>query len=269
MRTSYRNEVRALLVDVQRRLPSGQRFIQEAFTSDHRHAVMMKVTELRPDTFYFFDEITVHAFRDTVIDLAARHPGDRLTISYLLPGEFSAQQHRLQHLTNKLAKIQVLAVGSPRGGEQIPRLDFFNIKNNPLAKFTVTIQEGKRPLLFICRELSRHRSVGKARNVGFYSFDADTVEEMADDIEQLRRGMAARLTAFDRLELLHQTTQRVARELESYMRRIDLAVKRARRRPDLLTPARFERIVGQTIAKIEQLQEIPLRALRAIEKSSR
>jgi len=56
----------------------------------------------------------------------------------------------------------------------------------------------------------------------------------------------------------------VTRELESYSRRMELAIRRAQRRPDLLTPARFDRIVRQSIAKIEQLKEIPRRALRTL-----
>jgi hypothetical protein len=95
------------------------------------------------------------------------------------------------------------------------------------------------------------------------------IEEVADDIEALLRGMARRLDTFERLEKLHQTTQQVARELDSYSRRMQLAVERARRRPDLLTPARFERIVAQAIAKMRQLEEIPRRALRTMGKPRR
>jgi hypothetical protein len=47
---------------------------------------------------------------------------------------------------------------------------------------------------------------------------------------------------------------------------MEWAVRRAQRRPELLTPARFNRIVGQAIAKMGQLKEIPRSALRSIEK---
>ena len=50
---------------------------------------------------------------------------------------------------------------------------------------------------------------------------------------------------------------------------MELAIQRARRRPDLLTPQRFERIVSQAIAKMEQLKEITRRALRSIDRSRR
>jgi hypothetical protein len=63
---------------------------------------------------------------------------------------------------------------------------------------------------------------------------------------------------------LHQTTQRVARELENHSRRMELVIQRAQRRPDLLTPARVDRIVRQSIAKMEQLKQIPRRALRSL-----
>ena len=67
MRPNHRNSVRELVVDVQRRLPPGQRFIQEAFTFDHGRPVVVKITNLRADTFYHFDETTVRAFRDAVV----------------------------------------------------------------------------------------------------------------------------------------------------------------------------------------------------------
>jgi hypothetical protein len=37
----------------------------------------------------------------------------------------------------------------------------------------------------------------------------------------------------------------------------------------LLTPARFDRIVRQSIAKMEQLKEIPRRALRGMNQPGR
>jgi hypothetical protein len=49
---------------------------------------------------------------------------------------------------------------------------------------------------------------------------------------------------------------------------MELVARRAQRRPDLLTPARFNRIVGQAIVKMEQLKEIPRRALRSINRTS-
>jgi hypothetical protein len=119
-------------------------------------------------------------------------------------------------------------------------------------------------LLFIVRE---EGAAGRA--LGFFSGDADVIGEIADEVDAVLHGQARRLPTFERLELLHETTQQVARELESYSRRMELAVERARRRPDLLTPARFERIVTQAIAKMEELKEIPRRALRTVGKPRR
>jgi len=145
-------------------------------------------------------------------------------------------------------------------------MEFRDIATNPLARYSFAIKEGIRPMLFICREDARQKSRGTRRNPGFFSVSREIVEEVADDVELLLRGVATTMATFEELELLHQTTQRVSRELESYSRRVEWAVRYARRRPDLLTPARFDRIVGQAIAKMGQLKEIPRRALRSIEK---
>jgi ATP-dependent Zn protease len=93
------------------------------------------------------------------------------------------------------------------------------------------------------------------------------VDEVADDVDLVVRGAARQMSAFRRLRLLHQTTQQVARELESFSRRMELAIRRAHRRPDLLTPKRFDRIVQQSVAKLEQLKQLPLQALRGIESN--
>jgi len=254
---AYRTPASELLGEVQRRLP-GVRFLQEAFTSDHRRPVLVRFSEIAPETFYLFDEIAVHTFRDAVIELAARDGGGRLTVSFPLHGEFQAQKQRLERVADKLGRIRVLTVGHvPSSAGDDAAISFHNIAANLLARYSFAINEGVRPLLFICRD-----------GLGFFSVDGYLIEEIADEVELMLRGMVTTLGTFERLETLHQTTQRISRELESYSRRVELAVRRARRRPDLLTPARFNRIVGQVISKMEQLKEIPRQALQFIDKSA-
>jgi hypothetical protein len=265
-----KDSTRRLLLEVQQRLPAGQRRLQEAFTTEHRRPVFVKVSELAADTFYWFDAMTAQAFRDAVVDLAAQRGGARLTLSYPFYGEFQAQQHRLQRLAPRFQRIRVLATGPAKGpAARSARIDYENVAGNPLARYSIALAETDPPLLLICREQSPLRTAENPRSLGFFSFDADTVEQIAEGIEILLRGLSTRLEAFERLQLLHQTTQRISRELESYSRRMELAVRRARRRPELLTPARFQRIVNQAIAKLEQLKEIPRRALRSIDKARR
>lgn len=258
-----------LMREVQRRVPARQQLVQEAFTSDHRHTVMVKLSEVSPDTFYWFDERTACACFDAVMDAAVRQTGGRLMVSYTTFGEVEAQIHRLQHAASKLDKVQVLAVGKPnRQLWQGARLEWNSIANTPLARYRLALAETREPFLFIAREEPVRR--GKpGRSLGFLSTDVDVVEEMADDVEVLLRGYGGQLEAFEKLRLLHETTQQVSRALESYARRMELAVERAQRRPDLLTPARFERIVTQAIAKMEELKEIPLSALRTAGKPKR
>ncbi len=260
---------RDVLADVQQRLPVGQQFAQEAFTSDHRHLVMVKVNQLRPDTFYWFDEMTVCALFEAVMDDAVHRNGGRLTLSYTASDELKAHVHRLQHAASKLEQIRVLSVGRPLNQiRNTPRLDYFDIAGTPLAPYRIVLAEGRIPRLFIVRE-ERSTAAAAPRSLGFFSSDGDMVDEMAEEIEALTRGIGRRLATFERLQQLHQTTQQISRELESYARRMELAVQRARRRPDLLTPARFERIVAQSISKLETLKEIPQRALRAMNKPQR
>ncbi len=270
MQQGQNNRTRELLAEVQRRLPGGQRFVQEAFTTEHRRPVLIKLAELSSDTFYLFDEITARAFGDAVVELAGRHDGGQLILTYPLFGEFRAQKNRLQQMTDKLDRISVLAPRESRKSpEPVNGLEFHSIAANRLSRFRIALKEGAQPILFICRRTQESKVSDRSRSVGFFSFDRDTVEQIADEIECVTRGTASRLQTFEKLELLHQTTQRVARELESYSRRMELAIRRVQRRPDLLTPARFDRIVGQAIVKMEQLKEIPRRALRSMSKSGR
>jgi hypothetical protein len=255
---------REILREVQARVPPGQRFAQEAFTSDHRRPVLVKLNELQPDTFYVFDEITVCALCDAVVEWAARHGGGRLTVSFSAFGEWRAQRHRLQHRAPKFSTVRVLTVGDPAGRTlSAPRLEITITNSSILSKYRLALREGPRPVLFAGRELPG-RSAPSGRYLGFFTTDAETVDEVATDVDLAARGLTRRMATFERLELLHQTTQKVARELDSYSRRIELAIRRAQRRPDLLTPGRFDRIVRQSIAKIEQLKEIPRRALRTL-----
>jgi hypothetical protein len=92
MASGMNNLWRELLVDIQRRVPAGQGFVQEAFTSDHQHAVLVKLHEASPDTFYWFDEILACAFFDAVVDWAGRQAGGRLTVSYTAFGEVQADR---------------------------------------------------------------------------------------------------------------------------------------------------------------------------------
>jgi hypothetical protein len=264
-----RNPTRELLLELQRRVPSSQQFVQEAFTSEHRRPIMVKLNDLRENTFYLFDDITACAFSDALVEWGARQGSGTLTLSYSAFGEFQAHWHRLQRAVSKLDRICVLSVGQPgknlsRGG----RFEFCNIAGNLLAQYRIAMMEGRFSALFICREDGLRYS-DKQRGLGFFTCDKDTVEEFADDIAMIVRGLAKRLATFERLELLHETTQRITRELESYSRRMELVARRAQRRPDLLTPARFNRIVVQAIVKMEQLKEIPRRALRSIGKTDR
>jgi hypothetical protein len=261
---------RELLAEVQHRLPAGRRLVQEAFTSDHRRPVLVKLTQLNVETFYLFDEITAHAFSDAVVELAARFGGTQLTLSYQFFGEFQAQQRRLQRIAQKLEGICVLAVGQLRTPSELAsRVEFRNIKGNPLTRYRIALSQGAPSLGFVCRELPQSKRSDNPRSLGFFTVDPETVDDIADDIEQVARGVTSRLDTFQKLEMLHETTQRVARELDSYSRRMELAIQRARRRPDLLTPERFDRIVGQAIAKMEQLKEIPRRALRSLDRTPR
>lgn len=258
MRRIHNHLNRDLLREVQRRVPAGQQFVQEAFTTEHQRPVYVKLSDLVPDTFYWFDEFSACAFRETVIDCAIRTGGSRLTVSYAAD-EFQAQQRRLQHIAGKLAGIRVLTTAmAPRSIGKVPRLEIFNPRG-ALAGYRLVVQEDKPGLLFIGREIH-------GRCLGFFSLDVETLNAVTEDIEAVVRGRAQTLPAFDRLQVLHVTTQRVARELESYSRRMELAIARAHRRPDLLTPARLDRIVRQSIVKLEQLKEIPRRALRTLGK---
>src|SRR5438034_6617720 len=98
MQAARRDGPREILRETQRRVPAGQRFLQEAFTSDHRHPVLIKLNDLQADTFYFFDEVAACALCDAVVWWAARHGGGKLTVSYAAFGEWQAQQKRLQHV---------------------------------------------------------------------------------------------------------------------------------------------------------------------------
>ena len=260
MRRIHNQINRDILRDVQRRVPAGQQFVQEAFTTDHQRPVYVKLSDVRPDTFYWFDEFIACAFREAVIDRAHHSGAGRLTISCSAFGEFQAQQRRLRQIAGKLAGIRVLTVGTPaRGAGKPPRLEVHHIEAG-LAGYRLVLQEGKPGVLFISRELHN-------RCLGFFTTDVETIDDVAEDIEAVVHGRARTLLSFDRLRVVHETTQRVARELENYSRRVELAIARARRRPDLLTPARFDRIVRQSIVKLEQLKEIPRRALRSLGKN--
>jgi hypothetical protein len=261
------NPTRELLQEVRRRVPSGTRLIPEAFITDHRRPVLEKLSELTPETFYLFDEITAQAFRDAVVEIGARDGGGRLTVCDPFPVLGRAQQHRLQRVAGKVDRVRVLRVGTANvAAVGDTSMEFCDIAANPLARYSFAIKEGIRPLLFICRRDGRPKTSETRRSAGFFSVSRDVVEEVADDVELLLRGVATTMATFEELELLHRTTQRVSRELESYSRRVEWAVRHARRRPDSLTPARFDRIVGQAIAKMGQLKEIPRRALRSIDK---
>lgn len=264
MQPARKDGTHEILREMQRRMPAGQRFLQEAFTTDHRRPVLVKVNDLRLDTFYILDEMSACALCDAVVEWAARHGGGRLTVSYSAFGEWQAQKKRLQHLAGKFSAVRVLAVGGSAGrGGGSQGLEVRNTTGSALAKFRLAVREGKPSLLFICREMPG-RPTGDSRYLGFLTSDAETVDEVASDVDLVARGLTRRMATFERLQELHQTTQRVTRELESYSRRMELAIRRAQRRPDLLTPARFDRIVRQSIAKIEQLKEIPRRALRTL-----
>jgi hypothetical protein len=248
-------------------VPSGTRLIPEAFTTDHRRPVLEKLSELTPETFYLFDEITAQAFQDAVVEIGARDGGGRLTVCDPFPAAGRAQEQHLQMLAGKVERIRVLRVGTANvAAVGDTSMEFRDIAANPLARYSFAIKEGVRPLLFICRRDGRQNPSGTGRTAGFFSVGRDVVEEVADDVELLLRGVATTMATFEEMELLHRTTQRVSRELESYSRRVEWAVRHARRRPDLLTPARFDRIVGQAIAKMGQLKEIPRRALRSIDE---
>lgn len=258
------HSIRDIVREAQRRVPAGQGTVQEAFTTDHGRPVRVKLSEVAPDTFYLFDEFTACAVREAAVDWMTRRGHGRVTVSCSAFGEFRAQQRRFEHLAGKVDSLRVLAVGTPeRFAGKGAGMEVVNTSAGVLAGYRVALREGAPGVLFVAREL-KSRSPDSPRCLGFLTADAEVIDEVAEDIDQVLNGRARTLPSFDRLKLLHQTTQRVARELESYSRRMELAIQRARRRPDLLTPARFDRIVRQSILKMEELKEIPRRALRTL-----
>jgi len=270
MNRGHANPIRELLAEVQCHIPRGTRFVQEAFTTEHRRPVLVKLSQLTPETFYLFDEATAQAFRDAVVAVGARDDGGRLTVRYPFAGGSQAERQHLQRVAGKVERVRVLTVGTagaPAGRDTA--MEFYDIAANPLARYSFAIKEGVDPLAFICRENTQVKISGTQRAPGFFSVSREVVEEVADGVELLLRGAATRLVTFEELELLHRTTQRISRELESYSRRMEWAVRHAHRRPDLLTPARFNRIVGQAAAKMGQLKEIPRSALQSIESARR
>jgi hypothetical protein len=198
-----------------------------------------------------------------VLELATRQSGGRVTISLPFFGEFQAQQPRLERAASKVATLRVLTVGTPASATQCNSVDICYTTGTALATYRLALTEGVRPMLFIAQASNSTQ----LHSIGFFTCDLDTVDAIANDIDLLTRGLTRRMITFDRLQLLHQTTQRIARELERYSCRIESALRRAQRRPDLLTPARVDQIVGQAIAKMEQLKELPRRALRTIGKN--
>ncbi len=259
-----------LLREVQRRLPAGVRLLQEAFTSEHRHLVWVKINELQPDTFYIFDEITGHAFADAVAELATLRPGGELTMSYTFNGELRAALHRLQRLAQRLDGIRVLAPEPPAQMSKLPPgVRFHRIAGTPLLSYRIALRDERPPVMFISRELPGARRANNPRSLGFFTFDRETIADFIEDIDQLLQGLGTELYAFRQLELLHKTTQQVARQLESYSRRMELLIRRAQRRPDLMTPARFHRVMQVAAAKMEELRTLPLRALQAMGKTKR
>jgi chemotaxis protein histidine kinase CheA len=189
-----------------------------------------------------------------------------LTVSYPAFGEFQGQRHRLEHAVSKIGRVRVLTIGHPPPSAGGSGIEVRPTNGSSLSRFRIALKEGQPAALFICEELPGNLPAN-VRGLGFFTCDAETVDEIAEDIEAVAAGRLRRPATFDRLRQLHQTTQKVVRELESYSRRMDLAIRRARRRPDLLTPARFERIVRQSVAKMEQLKEIPRRALRTMDRA--
>lgn len=251
-----------LLLNAQRRLPATRQRVQEAFTSDHRHTIIVNLRDIQPDTFYWFDEMTAASLFDAMIDSAAKQTGARLTLA----GTLETQHHRLQHIAGKLDQLCLFSAVHPgKGILRGARIEYRNVAGTPLVGYRIALVEARAPRLFI---VHRPRATD-SRSLGFLTADPDVVNEIANDIDALARGMSRRLETFERLQLLHQTTQQVARELDSYARRMELAVVRARRRPDLLTPERFERIVIQAVVKMEQLKDIPRRALRSMDRRRR
>jgi hypothetical protein len=263
------NLARELLAEVHRRLPAGQRRVQEAFTTEHRRPVLERLLAAAPDQFYFWDEIPARTFCEAIWDYAGQHGGDRLTILDPFYGEVQTHAHRFQKLARRVQSIRVLSSGDCGAlAAQVHGLECRNITGTALTRYRGAVVDGPQPVLFIARESAR-RGADFGRWLGFFSFDPVILEQLGEEIGAVAHGMARRLATFEKLEALHQTTQQVTRELESYSRRVGKAVELARRRPDLLTPARFNRIVSQAVVKMEELKEIPRRALRNIGRPNR
>lgn len=260
MRQALQQRRQELLVEVQRRLPATRQLIQEAFTTDRHRPVLEKLLAAEPDRFYLFDESVAVSFTESVLELAGRHGGGSLIVSCASEAEFPARQNRLLHLTGKIPAIRVLTVGTVWHSAALPPgMEVNDVSGTILQRCRLAIHEGPRPTVFISRAL---RPAG--RYLGLFSFDGELASQMGDEIELVVRRQTRRLPTLEKLEMLHQTTQRVTRELESYADRVERAVQMARRRPDLLTAARCERIVSEAVRKMEQLEALPRRALRGL-----
>jgi len=254
------------LTAVQRRLPSRERPLQEAFTSDHKHSVFVKPSEVCADTFYRCDDTTAQAFSNAVVDMAERHHLAPLTVGYPFAAEARGQQRHLQHLASQLGGIRVLAATAPP--RSTGSLAYCNTKGTVLSRYRIALAAGPCPILFLSRDMRLVSTVRGLRHLGFFTFDAETIAGIAEDVDHVLRDATARMAIFDELEALHHTTQQIERELTSYSERLERAIRLARRQPNTLTPARYERLVNHAVAKMEQLKKLPLQALISLHKPS-
>jgi len=171
------NPTRELLGEVRHRVPARTRLVPEAFTTDHRRPVLVKLSDLTPETFYLFDEITAQAFRDAVIEIGARDGGGRLTMCDPFPVAGGAQEQHWQRVAGKVDRVRMLRVGTANvAAAGDASMEFRDIAANPLARYSFAIKEGIRPLLFICRRDGRPNTSDTRRTAGFFSVGRDVVE---------------------------------------------------------------------------------------------
>jgi len=118
-----------------------------------------------------------------------------------------------QKIAQRVQSIRVLSTSDcGKLATQVRGLECRNITGTALTRYRAALLDGARPALFIAREFGRW--------VGFLRSTRRFWRTSAKEIGAVAHGMARRLATFEKLEALHQTTQRVTRELESYSRRV-------------------------------------------------
>ena len=179
--------------------------------------------DLEDNTFYGLDAEAMVALSHAIEDVALDEANGRLLASFQDSRNFESQRERYWQLAATIEEVRVLtAQKKPRRQGCLKR---FDLLPPALAPYWVVMYQGRRAqVLALSRQTNDTAIISEKQFIGFYTFDAQIIERVREELGLALKGKTRQLPEYDRLLAIDGVAKRLNTDLLGEQTRLEAAI---------------------------------------------